>query len=159
MHEPCGVMIMLGAVSPTSAVPARGMATAPLGELVVMVTDPVKEPATEGSNTTLMEQLAKAARDPVELPLGIQVLVWVNADPDSVMELIVTGVPVPLVTVTFCGLLGLPRSCGPKATFCGFTFSVATVSFPVSVAVCGLFAASSVTDNVADWALAVGGAN
>lgn len=58
MHEPCGVMIMLGAVSPTSPMPARGMATAPLGELVVTVTDPVKDPAVDGVKITLMEQLA-----------------------------------------------------------------------------------------------------
>ena len=51
-------MIMLGAVSPTSPMPARGMATAPLGELVVTVTDPVKDPAVDGVKITLMEQLA-----------------------------------------------------------------------------------------------------
>lgn len=33
------------------------------------------------------------------------------------------------------------------------------VSFPVRLAVCGLLFAPSTTDRVADWALAVGGAN
>jgi hypothetical protein len=105
--------------------------------LSVTLTDPVLVPLAVGLNTTLILQLASAAR------LVPQVVVETAKSPVAEIEMPVSELAVLLVRVSVLAALVVPTVCGGNRMLAGVKVACGP-PVPESGTVCGLFEALSV---------------
>lgn len=122
-------------------------------ELSFTLIDPVYAPTAVGFDDTVNVQLAPDASEPVG-----QLFVCANA-PLSVVDDSVTADFDPFVSVAVCDALVLYSGVDGKVSDPGENISVPAVPVPLSVAICGLFAALSVNVSGSLFAPVVVGRN
>src|SRR5271157_2501637 len=127
-------------VTGTTALPLRSTICGLPAPEVATATDPLTVPGMDGLNVTAIVHLAPAARGP---PQGVPPLPAAAKFPLAVRELMVTALPLVLVTVTVFAALVAPTPVALKLAVAGLNFSGTTgppVPFPESATTCGLSA-------------------
>lgn len=110
---------------PAVAVPFSAIVSGEFGALLVIETLPFAAPATVGENLTPKEAFCPAAK-----VRGVESPVVLNAEPETLAEMIVTPAEPAFESVTFTVLL-LPVSWLPKLTDEGFAVRLPSVPLPV----------------------------
>src|SRR2546429_64479 len=111
---------------------------------------PVRAPEAVGVKVTLMVQVPPAAKVAGLVGQALAPVLVAAKSPEGANELIVKAAAPVFVSVTVIGALVVASSWLPKSRLVGANPTPGAVPFPLSVMICGLPPALSVSDSVPD---------